>query len=134
MALSGSFETTSSHGRCLAFSFTATQDKVKATSKINYKLVGAGTAGGYVVSGNFKLVIDGQTLYSSAERIHLEKGTVVAQGSVTLTHDDKGERSFAVSAQAGIYDVAVNCRGSKTFTLNPIPRVSSVKGNMLGST
>lgn len=126
MALSGSFNTTAYNGRYLTFSWTATQNVAANTSTISWRLVGAGTGSGYYVSGNFKVVIAGETVYQSATRIELRVGTVVATGTKTLTHNSDGTKTFSASAEAGIYTVAVNCRGSGNFTLNTIPRASSI--------
>ena len=126
MALSGSFNTTAYSGRYLTFSWTATQNVAANTSTISWRLVGAGTGSGYYVSGNFKVVIAGETVYQSTTRIELRVGTVVATGTKTLTHNSDGTKTFSASAEAGIYTVAVNCRGSGNFTLNTIPRASTV--------
>lgn len=126
MALSGSFNTTAYSGRYLTFSWTATQNVAANTSTISWRLVGAGTGSGYYMSGNFKVVIAGETVYQSATRIELRVGTVVATGTKVLTHNSDGTKTFSASAEAGIYTVAVNCRGSGNFTLNTIPRASTV--------
>lgn len=127
MALSGSFNTTAYNGvRYLTFSWTATQNVTNNTSTISWKLVGAGTGTGYYMAGNFKVVINGETVYSSADRIQLRVGTVVASGTKTITHNSDGTKTFSASAEAGIYTVAVNCRGSANFTLNTIPRASTM--------
>ena len=125
MALSGSFNTTAYSGRYLTFSWSATQNVANNTSTISWQLVGAGTGSGYYMAGNFKVVIAGETVYSSATRIELRVGTVVASGTKTLTHNADGTKAFSASAQAGIYTVAVNCTGSGNFTLNTIPRAST---------
>ena len=125
MALSGSFNTTAYKGRYLTFSWTATQNVAANTSTLSWQLVGAGTGSGYYMAGNFKVVIAGETVYSSASRIELRNGTVVASGTKTLTHNADGTKTFSASAQAGIYTVAVNCTGSGNFTLNTIPRAST---------
>lgn len=126
MALSGSFNTTAYKGRYLTFSWTATQNVAANTSTISWRLVGAGTGSGYYMSGNFKVVIAGETVYQSTTRIELRVGTVVATGTKVLTHNSDGTKTFSASAEAGIYTVAVNCRGSGNFTLNTIPRASTV--------
>lgn len=128
MATSGSFNTSGYNGRYLKFSWTEKSQSIEDnTTTISWTLKGAGTApSGYYLSGNFKVVIDGKTVYSRGkdDRIQLYNGTEVAKGEVTLTHDDKGEKSFTASAQAGIYTFAVNCTGSGTFTLDTIARAS----------
>lgn len=127
MALSGSFNTTGYEGRYLTLSWTATQSIPNNTSTISWTLSGAGTAqSSWYYAGNFKVVIAGETVYSSATRIQLYNGTTVATGTKTVTHNTDGTKSVAMSAQAGIYEVAVNCSGSQTFTLNTIPRAATI--------
>lgn len=128
MATSGSFKTSGYNGRHLVFSWTETsQSTENNTTTISWTLKGAGTAPvGYYMTGNIKLVIDGTTVYSRGrnDRFELYNGTSVASGTHTLTHDDEGNKSFTVSAQAGIYAFGVNCTGSATFTLDNIARAS----------
>lgn len=136
MASSGSFKTTAYDGRYLLFSWEISDQSIANNSTtIAWKLTGAGTASvGYYKAGNFKVVIDGKTVYSSATRINLYNGTVVKTGTYTLNHSTDGTRTFSASAQAGIYATAVNCSGSGSFALNSIPRAStinSVSGNKI---
>ena len=98
MALSGSFNTTAYKGRYLTFSWTATQNVAANTSTLSWKLVGAGTGSGYYMAGNFKVVIAGETVYSSTTRIELRVGTVVASGTKTITHNTDGTKAFSASA------------------------------------
>ena len=124
--LSGSFNTTAYSGRYLTLSWTATQDIAKNQSTISWSLKGAGSASGYYMAGNFKVVIDGATVYESSGRIQLWNGTNVASGTKTITHTSTGSRSFSASAQAGIYTNAVNCSGSNSWELKSIPRAATI--------
>ena len=126
MALSGSLDTTAYSGRYLVFSWTATQSIANNTSTISWTLKGAGGNSGYYKAGAFKVVIAGETVYSSSTRIELYNGTLVASGSKTIKHNTDGSKSFSVSVEAGIYYSAVNCSGSKTFTLTNIPRAATI--------
>lgn len=131
MALNGSFNTSGYEGRYLTFSWSVTNtqaDRIANNrSVISWTLKGAGTGqAGWYMAGNFKVVIAGRTVYSSANRIQLYNGTTVASGSVTINHKTDGTQGFTASAEAGIYNVAVNCRGSGTFTLDTIPRTSTL--------
>lgn len=130
MANSGYINTTGYQGRYLQFSWSIPeggQNTLNNSTKINWTLKGAGTAqNGYYVSGNFKVTIDGTVVYSSASRIQLWEGTVVASGTVTLTHGADGARSFSASVEAGIYTVAVNCTGNGTWALPAIARASTI--------
>lgn len=136
MASSGSFKTSAYDGRYLLFSWEISNQNIANNSTtISWKLSGAGTASvGYYKAGNFKVTIDGKTVFSSAERINLYNGTVVKTGTYVFNHNTDGSKTFSASAQAGIYTTAVNCSGSGSFTLNSIPRAStinSVSGNKL---
>lgn len=126
MASSGSFNTSGYQGRHLKFSWQITNTNVaNNTTTISWKLEGSGfSTVEWYTSGNFKVTIDGEVVYSSPTRINLKNGTVVATGNYTFKHNADGTRSFTASAEAGIYLIAVNCRGSGTFTLDYIARAS----------
>lgn len=134
MALNDSFKTsgwTSSSGdvASLLFSWTAKQSIDGNSSTISWTLKGHRTkATGYVEAGGFKVVIDGDQEYSVStnNRIHMYNGTEIASGTKTIKHKGDGTRSFTVYVEGGIYYYAVNCTGTKTFTLDTIPRASSI--------
>lgn len=125
MASSGSFNTSSYEGRYLQFSWKETGQNVASnTTSISWTLKGAGGGNVWYKAGNFKVVIAGETVYASSERIQLDNGTVVASGTYTFKHNADGTKTFSASVQAGIYTVAVNCTGSATFALDTIARAS----------
>lgn len=127
MALSGSFTTSAYSNRSLTFSWTATQSIINNQSVISWTLKGSGSRSGYFKSGNFKVVINGETVYSSETRIDLYNGTLVASGTKTITHNSStGKASFSASVSAGIYYVAVNCSGSGSWDLTTIARASTL--------
>lgn len=127
MALQGSFNTTAYGGRYLTLSWTATQSIANNTSTISWSLRGSGGGTtGYYEAGNFKVIIAGETVYSSSGRIKLYNGTLVASGTKTIAHNTDGSKSFSASAEAGIYYVAVNCSGSGSWALNSIPRAATI--------
>jgi len=128
MASSGSFNTTGYQGRYLTFSWSVSSQSVaNNTTTIAWTLKGAGTASSsWYRSGNFKVVINGSTVYSSSTRIQLYDGTLVASGNYTMTHDTAGNKTISASAEAGIYTVAVNCSGSGSFTLPQIARAATI--------
>ena len=130
MASSGSFNTTAYDGRYLTLSWSVqSQSTENNTSTISWTLKGAGTGGSsWYRAGNFKVVINGVTVYSSSTRIQLYNGTVVSSGTLTIPHNNDGTKTFTASAEAGIYTVAVNCRGSGTFTLPTISRYATATG------
>ena len=128
MASSGSFNTTGYQGRYLTFAWSVSSQSVSNnTTTIAWILKGAGTAqSNWYRAGNFKVVINGSTVYSSSTRIQLYDGTLVASGNYTMTHDTAGNKTFSASAEAGIYTVAVNCSGSGSFTLPQIARAAKI--------
>ena len=128
MASSGSFNTTAYQGRYLTFAWSVSSQSVaNNTTTIAWTLKGAGTASSsWYRAGNFKVVINGSTVYSSSTRIQLYDGTLVASGNFTMTHDTAGNKTFSASAEAGIYTVAVNCSGSGSFTLPQIARAAKI--------
>lgn len=122
----GSFNTTSAEGRYLTFNWSVDNTNIASNYKeIYWSLVGAGV-GGYVIGGNFKVVIDGETVYSNSTRREIWVGTVIASGYKKIYHTNNGTRSFSASVEAGIYDVAVNCRGSGSWELPTIPRYATI--------
>ena len=126
MASSGSFNTNAYSSRYLTFSWSVqSQSIANNTTTISWSLKGAGGGSTYYKSGNFKVVINGSVVYSSATRIELRNGTTVASGTFTMSHDNNGNKTFSASAEAGIYYVAVNCSGSGTWTLPQIPRYAT---------
>lgn len=130
MANSGSVSTNGYQGRYVTFSWSLTSQSIKAnTSTISWRLEGDGNAqSSRYKAGNFKVTIDGTTVYSTSQddRIWLYDGTLVASGNYTFNHNAQGQKSFSVSIQAGIYTYAVNCTGSGSFTLPTISRISTI--------
>jgi hypothetical protein len=130
MSTSGKVSTNGYEGRFITFSWSLTTQSIAAnTSTISWRLEGDGTGqSSRYKAGNFKVVIDGVTVYSTSEddRIWLYDGTLVASGNYTFNHNSQGEKSFNVSIQAGIYTYAVNCTGSGSFALPTINRISKI--------
>lgn len=128
MANSGSFNTTGYEGRYLTFSWALqSQSAANNQSVISWQLKGAGSASSsWYRAGNFKVVINGTIVYQSATRIQLYNGTIVSSGTITITHNANGTKTFTASAEAGIYTTAVNCRGSGSFELPTINRYATL--------
>lgn len=123
---SGSFNTTSAEGRMLQFVWLVEKTDIKNNyTEISWILQGAGTSG-YVTCGNFKVIINGETVYSSATRLDVWVGTVIASGTKKIYHTNTGAGSFSAYAEAGIYEFAVNCSGNGTFELPAIPRTANI--------
>lgn len=140
MAVSGSVSTGKYQGRYYTVSWTATQDvnTNKSTVKWTLKAVG-GSASWYAertlkVSVSSSNTLSGTTSYSKTSRVERYTGTIKT-GTFTVTHNANGDASFKISVQAAVYVSTVNCTGSATFTLNNIPRKStlSVGNGTLGT-
>lgn len=117
MASSGSITTGTKEGRSVTLSWTlSSQDIANNTSTIAWTLKGSGSGSGWVMSGGFKAVINGTTVYSTStdNRIQLYNGTIVASGSLKISHSADGTKSFKLSCEAGVYSYAVNVSASGT--------------------
>ena len=99
MANSGSFNTSDYNGRYLTLSWSLTgQNPADNTSTISWSLRGAGSSPeAYYNAGNFKVIINDVTVYQSATRIRLYNGTLVASGSLTISHYPDGQKDFNAS-------------------------------------
>lgn len=131
MALSGSvttsaYTTSSGTTRTVVLDWTATQNVINNTSTITWTLKGGGTDSGYVVVSELRVTIDGTQQYyrSSSNHTNCFKGTSLASGSLTLSHNSDGTRSFAIKVDAGIYNWDINCTGSATATLTQLDRAA----------
>lgn len=129
MASSGSITTNEKEGRSITLSWSIlSQSIADNTSTLLWTLKGSGSSSGgsWVISGAFKAVINGTTVYSSATRIQLKRDQVIASGTIKITHNSDGTKSFGLSCQAGVYTIAVSVTAIGTHTLTTIPRASSI--------
>ena len=132
MAKSGSITTNESHGRSVKLSWTLSSQSVENNqSTLSWSITGAGSASGWVMTGGFKAVINGTTVYSTSTdtRIQIYNGTSVASGTTKITHNTDGTKSFSLSIEAGVYSYAVSVTASGTHTLDSIPRASSISAS-----
>lgn len=121
MASSGSITTGQKEGRSVTLSWTlSSQNIANNTSTIAWTLKGSGSASGWVMSGGFKAVINGTTVYSTStdNRIQLYNGTVIASGSLKISHNADGTKSFKLS-----YSFA-SCSSKNTVTRSTYYRVA----------
>ena len=128
MALSGSVTTTSSYSRSVTLTWTATQSVANNQSTVSWVLKGSGSASGWVQVSEIKITINGSQAYyrDSSNHTQCYSGTQLCSGTTTITHNSDGTKSFTIKVEAGIYQWAINCSGSQTFTLNTIARASSI--------
>lgn len=131
MATNGSFNTSAYSNRYLTFSWVEKSQSIeKNTTTISWTLKGGGSASGFYYTQNVKVKIAGEVVFNHTKaqngQIKLYNGTAVASGTYTFTHDADGSKDFQVYVEAGIYVWEPNCTGTKTFTLDTIPRASTL--------
>ena len=100
-------------------------DVVSNCTEISWTLAGSGESG-YVTCGNFKVAIDGKTVYASTDRRNVYNYTVIASGTEKIYHDEDGTRTVDISIEAGVYEVKVNRSASGTWELPPLARYSNI--------
>ena len=127
----GSLTTSYYKNLCMKLSLTAeSQSAASNETVVSWVLEGYRTDGatGMITCGGFKVVIDGKTVYAQSTdyRVNVYNGTVIASGSLTVSHDSSGKKSLPVYLEAGIYYYEVNVSGSQTFDLPVIPRASEI--------
>lgn len=121
MALGGSISTNKYDGRYIKLAWTATQSVANNTSTIKWTLSAAGGNSSWYTTGPVTCKINGTTVYSKSTRVNMYTGTIDT-GSLTISHNSDGTKSFKVEISAAIYYTSTNCTGSHTFTLNQIDR------------
>ena len=133
MALSGSVSTnawTDESGSTwkVVLNWSATQSVANNTSTISWNIKVSTGSGGYVVVSEIRVKIAGEEVYYRSHDNHTNgyNGTQIASGTKTITHNTDGTKSVSMSIEAGIYQWAINKSGSNTFTLDTIPRASSI--------
>lgn len=133
MALSGKVETsawTAESGSTwkVVLNWTATQSVPNNQSTISWNIKVSTPSGGYVVISEIRAKINGTEVYYRNHDNHTNgyNGTQIASGTTTVNHNSDGTKSVAMSIEAGIYQWAINKSGSNTFTLDTIPRASSI--------
>lgn len=128
MALKGSVTTGAYSDRSVTLSWTATQSIADNKSTIKWTLKGSGSYSGWVRVSEVRIKINGKQVYYRNSDHHTDayNGTEICKGTTTLNHNADGSKSFSISVEAGIYQWDINKKGSKTFSLNVIPRASSI--------
>lgn len=133
MALSGTVKTSTYDGRYYQLDWKATQSEVSNQSTVSWTLKAVGGSGWYA-ERTLTVVLGGSTVYSKTDRVQRYAGTIKT-GTKTIAHDSSGNANFSVSIQAAVYGTSINCTGSGSFTLDTIPRKSSlsVENGTLGT-
>lgn len=134
MALRGSVETAaysfSSGTRTVILQWTATQDYESNKTTIRWEAVGGGTYQYNPYVCELRITIDGDVEFYKepiqANRVQCNIGTVLASGTKVIEHNNDGTRNVAMKIEAGIYTWEINKTGSATFTLDTIPRASTI--------
>ena len=131
MAASFSLTSGSYQGRYLKLSCTQTKDIANNKSTINWTLTSAGGESNYYTTGPTKVYINGTEVYSkgrtdwSAKTFPVAKGSV--SGSLTVSHNNDGNKSISVSFSTAIYTATVSTY-SGTWALDSNPRQANITG------
>lgn len=124
---SGSFTTTSYSNRSITFNWSlASQSIENNTSTINWSFVGSGSATSWYNTRNGYVNIDGARRWTQTSDIQLRNGTAMASGTLTITHNADGKRSFSADAGATIFNYGTYQTGSGSWELPQIPRAATL--------
>ena len=138
MATSGSFQTTNGYTTSggykynLEFLWERTSYSIENnTSTIKWTVRGVSTSSGtYVKAQNLILKIDGVEIWNHSVddgQFNMYNGTVLGTGSYTIKHNTDGTKSFSAYVEGGLYIWSPpNATGTKSFTLDTIPRASTL--------
>lgn len=113
----------------LVLHWTAQQSQKDNRSTVTWELLSDGaTKAYYWYTGSLSVIINGQLQHTVSEPFALYGGgTHVADGTLTVAHDDYGAAALEITVQAGIYEWgSVNCTGTGHFDLDPIARESTL--------
>jgi len=133
----GSFNTSDYGNRYLTFSWEKTGSSTSGCyTDIKWTLKGAGGGtSNYYYAGSYKLVIDGDTVFTSADRIQLFNGTEVASGTKRIYHNNStGNKTFSAYAEMAIYYKTINATGEGSWELPTIPRYASISHSLSSKT
>lgn len=135
MASSGNFSTnkysTSSHGTIglnLAWSIKS-QDPVTNRTVLNWTLKSNGSmsSGYYVQAGPVTATINGTKVVNTTSRFDMRgSGGYKKTGTITISHNTDGTKTVSMSISAAIYSASVNCKASKSYTINTINRYALI--------
>lgn len=137
MALSGNFLTSGWYSSSkndtiyIKFSFTATQSIAENYTDVAWQIAGVRSKDGYVTSGGFRVIINGDAVLFTTTRVNVYNGTVIATGTKRIYHDNEGKASFSASVEAGVYwnwqlTGSPTVSGAGAFTLDQIPRAATI--------
>ena len=124
---SGSFTTTSYSNRSITFNWSLTSQSIeKNTSTISWSFVGSGSATSWYNTRNGYVNIDGARRWTQTSDIQLRNGTTMASGTLTITHNADGKRSFSADGGATIFNYGTYQSGSGSWELPQIPRAATL--------
>lgn len=134
MASSGYVNTSAYQGRYYTLYWDATPNIANNTSTISWSLYAYGGSSSWYAERELYVTIAGSTVYSKSARVQRYTGYITS-GTKVINHNSVGAASFSASVQAAVYVSSINCTGSGSFTLDTIPRKStlSVGNGVLGT-
>lgn len=132
MALNGSVSTNKYDGNIgLICTWSATQSIAENKSILSWTLSSDCKTGFEYRTGNVSLTINGVPVLSIMNSFVIRGGVTWSEsGTLEIPHNSDGTKSFDISIVAGIYYyTSDNTKGSDTFTLDQIPRKSTLSAN-----
>lgn len=118
----GYINTNDYQGRYVKLSWLLkSQSVVNNNSVISWELSGAGVgSSAFYPASDFKVIINGITVYSSSSSIELYDGTVISGADYSITHNSDGNKTLEIEIEANINGSIV--RGSSSWELPTINR------------
>lgn len=119
-------------GRYLQLDCTQTKDIATNTSTIKWTLTSTGGTSNYFSTGPTTVTINGTQVYYK-ERLYYKDGSSLpfpgakgsTSGTLTIKHDDYGNKTISVSLSTAIYTSTVSTY-SKNWELDSIPRKATL--------
>lgn len=128
MASSFTLTSDSYSGRYLQLYCTQTTNIATNTSTIKWTLSSIGGSYSQYSTGPTTVIINGVTVYEEQRNnVDFPASTGSVSGTTTVTHNNLGDKSIAVSLSTAIYWYAINTK-SGTWTLDSIPRKATITG------
>lgn len=128
----GSIVTNEVEGRSLTLNWSKASESI-ANNKtiINYSIIATGSWQYYVSCGPITVTINGETVYSidANHRVDAYQNQVLKSGTLEISHENDGSKSFSASISAAIYLFSVNATASGSWTLPTINRYPNFTTN-----
>ena len=136
MATSGSFTTNAVGNFYITFEWVRTSYDITAnTNTIYYKFTAHNTPGNYRTVYNMDGFVNGAKVIDTTSGIPYYDGEIITDGYTTIYNNASGDGSFSASFNGGVgVSSDWNCSGSGSWSLDRIPRYTTVWNSERGKT